>query len=114
MNVRNRQTLAELLQPVNELLGPLIRMGFGNPLAFTPGVTVLEVPGRRSGELRSTPLNCYLAGTLLVLGTVRTGSQWIRNLAAADTAHVWLWGRRWRVEKRAVNGHVAVLELRRS
>lgn len=107
------RSLPELLAPLNALVDPLVRLGVANPWLFTPGYTVLEVPGRRSGELRSTPLLGYLAGPLLVVGTVRDGSQWIRNLAAAEDVHVWLWGRRWRAEKRIVTGNVAVLALNR-
>lgn len=103
--------LPKLLAPLNSLLQPLIQAGLGNPLLFTPGVTVLDVPGRKTGIRRSTPLTCYLAGPYLIVGTVRTNSQWIRNLAAADTARVWLWGRARQIKKLRVTDQVALLEL---
>ncbi|MEM1435230.1 MAG: nitroreductase/quinone reductase family protein [Pseudomonadota bacterium] len=104
--------LPTLLAPINARLAPLLRRGLANPLAFTPGLTVLEVPGRKSGKPRSVPLVSYLAGPVLIIGTVRAKSQWIRNLEAAENPRVWLWGRRWPVAKLLVTDNVAVLSLR--
>ena len=103
--------LPQLLSPINQLIAPLVQAGLGNPLLFTPGATVLEVPGRASGLMRSVPLTCYLAGNVMIIGTVRPNSQWIKNLAAADTAHVWLWGQRRRAQKLQVTDHVAWLSI---
>lgn len=100
-----------MLTTINQTVTPWLQAGFGNPLLFTPGATVLEVPGRKTGTLRSVPLTCYLAGGVMIIGTVRRHSQWIRNLAAADTAYVWLWGQRLPVTKLSVTGHVACLSL---
>mgnify|MGYP001812823646 CR=1 FL=1 len=44
--------LPKLLAPLNSLLQPLIQAGLGNPLLFTPGVTVLDV----------RPTDEYMAG----------------------------------------------------
>ena len=101
----------KLLAPLNRLLDPLVRAGVANPLLFTAGFTVLEVPGRKTGQRRRVPLVCYAAGPVLLVGTVRSRSQWIRNLAAADSVHVWLWGRRWRASKAAVSERSALLIL---
>lgn len=111
---QTQPTLPQLLSPINETITPLLKAGFGNPLLFTAGATVLEVPGRRSGKLRAVPLTCYLAGGVMIIGTVRRNSQWIKNLAAADDVHVWLWGQRLRVDKLGVTDHVAWLSLLRS
>jgi|GEM_PF-1234323 len=107
-------SLPELLAPLNSILAPMIRAGLGSPLAFTPGVTLLEVAGRKSGKLRSTPLTCYLAGTLIIIGTVRPGAQWMQNLRATDDIHVWLWGQRWQATKHHASDHVALLSFRPS
>lgn len=104
--------LPKLLAPLNSLLQPLIQAGLGNPLLFTPGVTVLDVPGRKTGIRRSTPLTCCLAGRVMLIGTVRANSQWIRNLAASDSARVWLWGRARRVRKLHITDQLALLELK--
>ncbi len=105
-------SLPALLAPLNDVLAPLVKAGLGSPLLFSPGVTVLEVAGRRTGVVRSVPLTCFLAGPVLIVGTVRSNSQWLRNLAAAEDAHVWLWGRRWSVDKQTVTDNAAVLTLR--
>jgi len=103
--------LPQLLEPLNRAVTPLLKLGFGNPWLFTPGATVLEVRGRRSGTLRQVPLTCYLAGGLMIIGTVRPDSQWIKNLAAADTAYVWLWGKRRAVTKVAITDNAACLSF---
>ena len=89
--------LPRALAPVNELLTPGIRRGIANPLPLTTGFVILEVIGRRSGELRSTPLLCTDYGRFLLVSTVRSDSQWVRNLSAAGEGSVWLRGRRRRV-----------------
>jgi deazaflavin-dependent oxidoreductase (nitroreductase family) len=83
-----------LLQPVNALLMPLIKAGFGNPFGCATGLTVLEVKGRKSGTPRSTPLTCLALGSTVIVATVRGNAQWLKNLAAAGEAGIWLWGRR--------------------
>ena len=110
-NSHRSTVLPKLFQPINEALKPFIQLGFANPLVLSPGATVLEVAGRKSGKALSVPLTCYWTGFLLIIGTVRPGSQWIRNLAVDDKPHVWLWGRRWRVTKLSVTNHVAILSL---
>jgi len=104
-------SLPQLLEPLNQAVTPLLKLGFANPGLFTPGATVLEVAGRRSGKLRQVPLTCYLAGGLMIIGTVRPNSQWIKNLAAADSAHVWLWGKRRVVTKVFVTDNAACLSF---
>lgn len=111
MPSQSKSSLPQMLAPLNQTLTPLLKAGLGNPLLFTTGATVLEVPGRKSGEMRSVPLTCYLAGSVMVIGTVRRNSQWIRNLAAADAAYVWLWGQRRLATKLSVSDHVACLSL---
>ena len=105
-------SLPALLEPINAALEPLIKFGVANPLVFSPGATVLEVAGRKSGKQRSTPLTCYWTGYFLIIGTVRSNSQWIKNLAVDDNPHIWLWGRRWEVTKHSVTHHIAILSLK--
>lgn len=97
--------LNDLLAPVNDMLGPLVKLGFATPLNFTPGLVVLEVPGRKTGQLQTLPLSGYLAYPHLVIGTVRSSSQWMKNLRAAPTAHVWVWGQRFRFNKEVETDH---------
>ncbi len=106
-------TLPRLLAPINELLTPGIRAGLGNPLPLTSGFVILEVPGRKTGQLRSVPLLCADYGRALVVTTVRGNSQWVRNLAAAGQAFVWLRGRRRQVSARVYRNGELVSEAAR-
>jgi len=85
---------AGLLQPINEAVTPLIKAGFGTPFINPFGLTVLEVPGRKSGRIYTLPVVCWSLYNIVIVSTVRSESQWIRNLAAAETVSVWLRGRR--------------------
>lgn len=96
-------TLPAILAPLNEALTPALRLGLINPLPFTAGFVLLEVPGRVSGRIRQVPLICMDYGDFLAVSTVRQSSQWVKNLAAASEAHVWLRG-----AKRAVEAEVFV------
>ncbi len=83
----------ELFNRINRLATPLVRAGFGSPWALQPtGLILLEVAGRNTGIVRQTPLVGMLLPGAVLTSTVRGNSQWLRNLAAADTARVWLWG----------------------
>lgn len=57
------------------------------------GSRVLEVPGRVSGELRSTPVNVLTLGDERYLVAPRGVTQWVRNVRASGTAGLRL-GRR--------------------
>ena len=100
------------LKPLNDLLEPLIRAGVAAPLNLTPGLVLLEMKGRKSGRDLSVPLMGYLAYPYVVVGTVRTSSQWIKNLRAAEDPHVWVWGRRFQFEKTVVTGQWIVGRLK--
>lgn len=86
--------LVGFLAPLNALLMPLIKAGFASPFGYSTGLTVLEVRGRKSGLPRSTPLICLALGSTVIIATVRENSQWLKNLAAAGEASIWLCGRR--------------------
>ena len=83
---------------LNRLVEPAARRGLGAPLpipvGWWAGLVVIEVPGRKSGRIYRTPLLAFSHRDLLVVTTVRSRSQWIRNLAATDTVDVWLRGSR--------------------
>jgi deazaflavin-dependent oxidoreductase (nitroreductase family) len=85
--------LPELLAPLNKILTPAIRHGVANPIPLSTGIVLLEVTGRKTGELRTVPLVCTDYGLLLAVSTVRGDSQWIQNLAATPRAGIWLRGR---------------------
>ena len=92
-------TFNDMLAPLNQALEPLVKLGVGSPLSFSPGLVVLEVPGRVSGQLRSIPLMAYAAYPFVAVGTVRENSQWIKNLHAASDPKLWVWGQRFNFDR---------------
>ena len=57
------------------------------------GSRVLEVPGRKSGEPRRTPVNLLVFDGARYLVAPRGHTQWVRNLRASGGGRLWL-GRR--------------------
>ena len=57
------------------------------------GSRVLEVPGRKSGEPRRTPVNLMTFEGQRYLVAPRGHTQWVRNLRASRSGRLWL-GRR--------------------
>ena len=49
------------------------------------GSRVLEVPGRVSGEVRSTPVNLLSVGERRYLVAPRGTTQWVRNVRASGS-----------------------------
>ncbi len=68
--------------------------GAGNPFPVGGGAIVLEVTGRVSGEPRQVPLLTTRLGDKLMVSTVRSDSQWLRNIKADPNVVVHLCGRR--------------------
>jgi deazaflavin-dependent oxidoreductase (nitroreductase family) len=54
---------------------------------------VLEVPGRKTGEPRRTPVNLLVYEGSRYLVSPRGHTQWVRNLRASGSGRLWL-GRR--------------------
>lgn len=82
-------------QTLNAVVEPLVRAGLGGPL-FTPfGAVVLEVKGRKSGEVRRNPLLATVLGNATIVATYRgERSEWVKNLAAARESAWWTNGTR--------------------
>lgn len=64
----------------NPLVAGLTKVGIS-----VKGSRVLEVRGRTSGELRSTPVNLLTVGGERYLVAPRGETQWVRNVRAAGT-----------------------------
>jgi deazaflavin-dependent oxidoreductase (nitroreductase family) len=99
--------------PLNRLVAPLARSGLAGPLPVGVGLVLLETTGRRSGQLREVPLLSARVGNRLVVSTVRSDSQWVRNLAVDPEPAVWVGGRARPADATVKRGpvNVAVLEL---
>jgi deazaflavin-dependent oxidoreductase (nitroreductase family) len=72
----------------NRLVAALTRMGIS-----VAGSRVLEVPGRKSGEPRRTPVNLLTLDAQRYLVAPRGHTQWVRNLRASGSGRL-LVGRR--------------------
>ena len=97
---------------LNSVVGPAVQRGVGNS-AVGLGLFLVESLGRKSGKVRTVPLLGERYGSKLVVTTVRPHSQWVRNLEAEPSAHVWVGGKR-RSATATVRhfGNVAVATLR--
>ena len=78
---------------LNQLVTPPLRSGLASPPNVGPGLVVLETTGRKSGAPREVPLIAARVGDRLVVSTVRSDSQWLRNLEASPEGRVWTCGR---------------------
>lgn len=66
---------------MNPTVRGLTRLGVG-----VWGSRILEVPGRKSGRTRSTPVNLLVVDGVEYLVAPRGVTQWVRNVRVAETA----------------------------
>ena len=106
-------SLQGVFRSVNRVVAPLARSGLAGPLPVGVGLVMLQTTGRRTGLMREVPLLSARVGDRLVVGTVRSTSQWFRNLAVDPDPAVWLGGRVRPADASVKRGPVslAVLEL---
>jgi deazaflavin-dependent oxidoreductase (nitroreductase family) len=79
----------------NRVFGALVSLGFGLRHNY-----LLQVRGRKSGHMYSTPVNLLEINHQLYLVCPRGRSQWVRNAEANG----WVLLKRWRVRKFALRG----------
>lgn len=79
---------------LNSVVKPAVLNGVANPLPIGGGAVVLEVTGRVSGEPRQVPLLATRVGDKVMVSTVRSDSQWLRNIEADGNVVVHLYGTR--------------------
>ncbi len=90
-----------VFRTLNTYLEPLIRTGIASPGLTPVGAVVLETQGRKSGRTYKVPVLASEFDNLLLISTVRSSSQWIKNLAATPRTKVWLRG-----QSQAVTAHI--------
>ncbi len=89
-----RKLEVEFFRTLNRVIEPLVRAGFGSPRMAPGGFVVLETRGRKSGQLRRTPLAATRLGGYVLVATFRGNrSQWVKNLAAQPRVRYWIGGR---------------------
>ncbi len=80
----------EAFRAFNAVVEPLVRAGLGGPLFSPFGAIVLETVGRKTGDIRRTPLLATVCGNLTIVATFRAGrSQWVKNLALQQSTKWW-------------------------
>jgi deazaflavin-dependent oxidoreductase (nitroreductase family) len=87
---KSRSLEVEFFRMLNRVVEPIVRRGFGSPRLAPSGFIVLETVGRKSGELRRSPLAATRIGHHMIVATFRAErSQWVRNLAAQPRTRYW-------------------------
>ncbi len=98
---------------LNSIVEPAVMFGAGNPLPVGAGAVVLETIGRVSGKKRRVPLLASRVLGKLVVSTVRSDSQWLKNIEADPAVTVWLYGKARTATASVTRGplNVVVLDL---
>jgi len=91
---------------VNRVFGFLVKIGFGLAHNF-----LLEVQGRKSGRIYSTPVNVLTHKHKRYLVAPRGDTQWVRNVAVSQKATLVKRGKRENVHLRAIAADDAKAEI---
>ena len=72
------------LKPMNKVFMAMLKLGL--PISGKEGPVILTIPGRKSGQPRSTPITPMYVGDVRYVVAGFPGADWERNARAADTA----------------------------
>lgn len=72
------------LKPMNKVFMTMMRLGL--PISGKEGPVVLTVPGRKTGQPRSTPITPMVVDEKRYVVAGFPGADWEKNARAADTA----------------------------
>ena len=82
----------EIFNRINQVIEPVVRAGFGNPILWPTGAIVVETTGRKSGRKINLPVLATRIGDWVIFSTIRRDAQWLKNLAANPNVRYWLAG----------------------
>lgn len=82
----------EIFSRLNQVVEPMVRAGFGNPILWPTGTIVVETIGRKSGRKINIPVLATRIGEMIVFSTIRRDAQWLKNLTANPEVRYWLAG----------------------
>lgn len=100
-SIDHQKLLREGFRALNRVVLPAVKAGVGSPLPVGFGIAVVETTGRVSGKPRQVPLVAARFGDQVKVSTVRSTSQWAKNIEADSDVSIWLNGR-----KRAASGTI--------
>ena len=96
---------------LNSIVEPAVKAGIANPLPVGSGAILLETTGRTSVKKRRVPLLASRLCGKLAVSTVRSDSQWLKNIEADPEVTVWLQGNPREATAKVTRGRLNIVML---